>query len=182
MGRRCCATLPARRSALADTTVLVDGIQRLVTTAGEVVEIGQAGGNAVLMTRNSGLVYYLLQVNDVFAYFRTGMANGKFSAPLPTEFPVDAPLLDKITDIATERAAAAHQEWIPDRVALAMELKSSWVEASTLSNPQAYLTIKATIPNFVPSGADKLVQSGTKNVDLAMVGFHVVGSTLVIPR
>ena len=168
--------------ALADTTVLVDGIQRLVTTAGEVVEIGQAGGNAVLMTRNNGLVYYLLQVNDVFAYFRTGMANGKFSAPLPTEFPVDAPLLDKITDIAKNAPPPHTKNGFQDRIALAMELKSSWVEASTLSNPQAYLTIKATIPNFVPSGADKLVQSGTKNVDLAMVGFHVVGSTLGHPE
>ena len=55
-----------------------------------------------------------------------------------------------------------------------MELKSSWVEASKLSNPQDYLIIKATIPNFVPSGTDKLVQSGTKNVDLALVGFLVM--------
>lgn len=167
---------------LADTTVLVDGVQRLLTTAGEVVEIGQAGGNAVLMTRNNGLVYYLLQVNDVFAYFKTGMDNGKFSAPLPTEFPVAAPLMDKITDIAKNAPPPHTKNGFPDRIALAMELKSSWVEASTLSNPQAYLTIKATIPNFVPSGADKLVQSGTKNVDLAMVGFHVVGSTLGHPE
>ena len=168
--------------SLADSTVQVDGVQRLVTTSGDVVELGQAGGNAVLMTRNNGLVYYLLQINDVFAYFKTGMTDGKFSAPLPTEFPIDASLLGKITDIAKNAPAPFTRTGFQDNVALSMELKSSWVEASKLGNPQDYLTIKATIPNFVPSGTNKLVQSGTKNVDLALVGFHVVGSAAGHPE
>jgi hypothetical protein len=167
---------------LADSTVLVDGVQRLVTTAGDVVEIGQAGGNAVLMTRNSGLVYYLLQVNDVFAYFNTGMTDGKFSAPVPTEFPAAADLLDKITDLAKNAPPPHTKPGFMDRIALAMELKSSWVEASKVSDPQNYLTIKAIIPKFVPGDGGKLVHSGTTNVDLALVGFHVVGSTLGHPE
>jgi hypothetical protein len=146
------------------------------------MEFGQAGGNDVIMTRDNGLVYYLIQVNDVFAYFRTGMADGKFTTPIPTEFPVDGALMDRITDIAKAAPPPNTKSAFPDRVALAMELKSSWVEASKLARPQDYLTIKATVPNFVPSGADRLVQSGTKDVDLALVGFHVVGSTLKHPE
>jgi hypothetical protein len=167
---------------LAPSTVLVDGVQHLLTTSGDVVEFGQAGGNDVIMTQNNGLVYYLIQVNDVFAYFRTGMADGKFPAPPPAQFPVGPPLLDNITDIAKSAPPPNTKTSFPDRVALAMELKSSWVEVSKVANPQDYLTIKATIPNFVPSGADRLVQSGTKDVDLALVGFHVVGSTLGHPE
>ena len=167
---------------LADSTVLVDGVQRLVTANGDVVEIGQAGGNAVLMTRNSGLVYYLLQANDVFAYFRTGMVDGKFAAPLPTEFPTTAALMDKITDVARNAPPPHTKTAFPDRIALAMELKSSWVDASKLSNPQDYLTIKAIVPDFIPGDAGKLVRSGTRNVDLALVGFHVVGSALGHPE
>ena len=56
---------------LANTTVLIDGVQRLVTTRGEVIEIGTGQvGNDVLMTKDGAIVYYLLQVNDVFAYLR----------------------------------------------------------------------------------------------------------------
>ena len=112
------------------------------------------------------------------------MADGKFSAPLPTEFPVEATLLDKITDIAKNAPPPHNRTGFQDRIALAMELKSSWVEASTLSNPQDYLTIKATIPKFVPSPTDAntLTRSGTKDVDLALVGFHVVGSAFNHPE
>ncbi|WP_140978504.1 hypothetical protein [Bradyrhizobium guangdongense] len=166
---------------LADETVTVDGVQRLVTTSGDVVELGQAGGGAVLVTRNNGLVYYLLQVNDVFAYFRTGATNGKFS-PAPTEFPSEASLLSKITDVAKNAPAPHTKPGFLDGIALAMELKSSWVEASTLSNPQDYLVIKATVPGFDTSNPQKWVHGTAKTVDLALVGFHVVGSALGHPE
>ncbi|MET4210324.1 hypothetical protein [Bradyrhizobium sp. LA2.1] len=167
---------------LADTTVDVKGIQRLVTTSGEVVEFGQAGGNAALMTRGNALVYYLLQANDVFAYFKTGVVNSKFPAPPPAQFPINAVQVDQIADIAKNAPPPNTRTAFQDRVALAMELKSSWVEASTLSNPKDYLTITAEIPNFVAQGNDKLVPSGTKTVELALVGFHVVGSVAGHPE
>ncbi|MCP3402240.1 hypothetical protein [Bradyrhizobium sp. CCGB20] len=166
---------------LADETVTVDGVQRLLTTSGDVVELGQAGGGAVLVTRNNGLVYYLLQVNDVFAYFSTGATDGKFS-PVPTEFPSEASLLSKITDVARNAPAPHARPGFQDSIALAMELKSSWVEASTLSNPQDYLTIKATVPGFDTSNPQKWVHTSPKTVDLALVGFHVVGSALGHPE
>ncbi|QPF83212.1 hypothetical protein IC762_26325 [Bradyrhizobium genosp. L] len=168
---------------LADQTVEVEGVQRLITTSGEVVEFGQAGGNAVLMTRNNGIVYYLLQANDVFAYFNTGLQGNKFPAPPPAAFPVDAATMDLITTIAKNAPPPNTRNDFQDRVALAMELKSSWVEASTLSNPGDYLTITATIPNFVPQGNTMLVPQGPpKTVDLALVGFHVVGSVAGHPE
>ena len=76
---------------LRNATVLVDNEPRLVTTDGDVVELGQAGGrnDAVLMAQNGSLVYYLIQVNDVFAYFKTGEANTGLT-PAPTEFPTTA--------------------------------------------------------------------------------------------
>lgn len=167
---------------LADTTVDVKGIQRLVTTSGAVVEFGQAGGNAALMTRGNALVYYLLQANDVFAYFNTGLQDGKFPAPPPAEFPTNAAQIDQISDIAKNAPPPNTRPVFQDRVALAMELKSSWVEASTLSNPKDYLTITAVIPNFVAQGNNMLVPSGTKTVELALVGFHVVGSVAGHPE
>jgi hypothetical protein len=171
--------------ALANTTVLVDGVQRLITTAGDVVELGQAMGNPVLMTRDEGLVYYMLQANDVFAYFSTGMTNGKFAQPLPTEFPKEATLLDKIGDVAKNAPPPHTRPAFQDRIAMAMELKSSWVEASKLSNPQDYLTIKATVPKYGPSHDNPGVWTRTgppQEVDLALVGFHVVGSALNHPE
>jgi hypothetical protein len=167
---------------LAATTVAVNGVQRLVTISGDVVEFGQAAGNDVLMTQNNGLVYYLIQVNDVFAYFKTGMLSNFFPPPLPAQFPVSSAEVSKITDFAKGAPAPHTKASFSDAVALTLELKSSWVEASTVTNPQDYLIIKATVPNFIASGANKLVPSGAKDVDLALIGLHVVGSTVGHPE
>jgi len=53
---------------LADRAVLINGVPHILTTSGAVVETeqGQSGGE-VLMAQNKSLVYYLLQVNDVYA-------------------------------------------------------------------------------------------------------------------
>lgn len=58
--------------------------------SGKVVETeeGQAVTNGVLMAQTGSLVYYVSIVNDVFAYFRTGVVVDKippkaFCAPLP---------------------------------------------------------------------------------------------------
>src|SRR6185295_3319307 len=70
------ATLSAQAS-----TVLVNGRPSLVTMSGSVIdtEQGQAGGGVLIAAQNDSLVYYLLQVNNVFAYFKTGVQNGKIS-------------------------------------------------------------------------------------------------------
>jgi hypothetical protein len=136
-------------------------------------EAGQATGN-VLMTRNHSLVYYLTMVNDVYAYFVSGFQS------TATEFPTTKPALDSILAYAKANKLPPP----PDSNALAMELKTSWVEASTLPNPQDYVTIMATIPTYDTTSNTKWVPitNGQKTVKMALVGMHVVGSVAGHPE
>jgi hypothetical protein len=63
-----------------------------------------------------------------------------------------------------------------------VEIKTSWVEASTLPNPGDYVTIMGTIPIYNTSSPTTWAQTGTKTVLLAMVGMHVVGSAAGHPE
>ncbi|HTA98990.1 MAG TPA: hypothetical protein VK804_00820 [Bradyrhizobium sp.] len=163
---------------LAPATVLVEGKPTLLTTSGAVVETeeGQAGSGGVLMAQNKSLVYYLIEVNDVFAYFKTGAADAKIN-PAPTQFPTVQDTLDKITTVAQQAPPPNTKQQFPDGIALTMEIKSSWVETAGLANPQDYVTINTTIPTYTPSADNKTwTPSGTKPATLALVGMHVVGS------
>ena len=162
---------------------MVNGERRLVTTSGAVVEFGQARSNAALMTQKGQLVYYLLQVNDVFAYFRTGVANGKFN-PAPSQFPTDPDILRQITDFAAQAPPPNTLAKIDDANALAVEVKSAWIETKNLANPGDYVTVMATIPDFVPNADNtQLIQSPMpRQAQLALVGVHVVGSTAKHPE
>ena len=158
-----------------------------LNSSGNVIdaEQGQAGGNAVLQARNGSLVYYVTMVNDVYAYFLTGMKNGGIT-PIPTQFPTTQADLNKI--IAFAANAGPNAKTFPDPEALAIEVKSSWVEASAVPNPGDYITMMATIPTYdgPPGSANPntttWTQNGQKTVKLAMVGIHVVGSTLGHPE
>ncbi|MGN6398212.1 MAG: hypothetical protein ACTHMI_21750 [Mucilaginibacter sp.] len=130
-------------------------------------EAGQATGD-VLMTRNGGLVYYLTMVNDVYAWFFTGVNAGKLNG---NQFPTTQGALDSIITYAK-----ANNATLPDSTALAMELKTSWVEASTLPNPDDYITVMAVIPTYNKSDSTKWIPNGEKTVKMAMVGMHIVGS------
>lgn len=162
---------------------MVNGERRLVTASGAVVEFGQALSNAALMTQKGQLVYYLLQVNDVFAYFKTGAANGKFN-PAPSGFPTDRAMLKQITDFAAQAAPPNTLAQIDDANALAVEVKSAWIETKNLANPGDYVTVMATIPDFVPNADNtQLVQAATpRQAQLALVGVHVVGSAANHPE
>lgn len=64
-----------------------------------------------------------------------------------------------------------------DYLAMAVELKAAWVEASTLANPGNYFLQEGSVPNFVStSDANTLVQDGHKTVTIALVGLHIVGT------
>jgi hypothetical protein len=176
---------------LRPSTVLVNGTPHLVTTSGSVVqtEQGQAGGN-VLMAQNGSLVYYLLQVNNVFAYFKTGVAKGSNGGiPNPftgafTQFPRNALDLAQVTNFALAHSAA-----LADSTALTCELKSSWIETAGL-NVADYVTINAIIPTFNPPLTPPFTQTGltqsvpalTKQAMLALVGMHVVCTVLGHPE
>jgi hypothetical protein len=134
-------------------------------------EQGQADGN-VLMTQNGTLVYYALQVNDVYAYFLTGQKGGAISA---TTFPTTPAALNSIVTFGL-----AHSKTFPDPNALAIELKSAWIEATGLDTSK-YVTMTATIPTYTKTPLQWTV-SGSTQAQLALVGMHVVGSTAGHPE
>ncbi len=103
-------------------------------------EQGQADGR-VLMAQNGSLVYYALTVNNVFALYRTMQGA---SVPPGTKFPVTQADLDAITDFA----AANGQPPVIDPEALAIEIKTSWIESSSLDAPRQFLQRKAVVPTY----------------------------------
>jgi hypothetical protein len=132
-------------------------------------EQGQADGN-VLMAQNGSLVYYALTVNNVFALYRTMLGA---SVPAGTKFPVTQADLDAITNFA----AANGQPPVIDSEALAIEIKTSWIESSSLADASTFIQMKAIVPVYDTSDPNDWVQTGTTTKMLAMVGMHVVGST-----
>ena len=146
-----------------------DGNVLMAQSAVVNVEQGEADGN-VLMAQNGSLVYYSIDVNDVFAYFATGAKNGGIT-PAPTQFPTTQADLDKVIAFAT-----LHGKTFPDPKALAIEVKSSWIETAGLDLSK-YITTTATIPTYNMSSSIQWIPNGSKTVTLALVGMHVVGST-----
>ena len=112
-------------------------------------------------------------VNDVYAYFLTGLMDGVIEPgnPKPT-FPTTMSDLAAITSFA-----AAHGKTFVDPDALAVEIKTSWIEAAGLPNLSNYITITATVPTYNTSSNTDWTPTGQKTTQLALVGVHVVGST-----
>jgi hypothetical protein len=137
----------------------------------------QADGS-VLMARNNSLVYFTIMVNDVWAYFMTGVKDGAIQNGNPNpHFPISQ------TDLsAIETFASAHGKTFADPDALAVEVKSSWIEASSLPNTSGYITVQAQVPTYNTSNPQLWVQTGTQTTTLALVGMHVVGSVTGHPE
>jgi hypothetical protein len=155
--------------ALDDTVVFLDLFGKFAET-----EQGQADGG-VLMSQNGSLVYYALTVNNVFALYRTMLGA---TVPAGTMFPTTQPELDAIIAFATANGMAP----VIDSEALAIELKTSWVEAASLPNPNDFIQMKGIVPDYDKSDPHDWKPIGTKVVDLAMVGMHIVGSTAGHPE
>jgi hypothetical protein len=132
-------------------------------------EEGQAD-DSVLLAQNGSLIYYVSMVNDVFAFFITGTKDGGIT-PTPTQFPTTASDLAKITTFAT-----AHGKTFPDPNALAIEVKSAWIETTGLTNLDQYITTEAVIPTYDKTNPNVWVPNGHKTTKLALIGMHVVGS------
>jgi hypothetical protein len=114
-------------------------------------------------------------VNDVFAYFLTGTKDGQINTN--NQFPTTQSDLNQVTTFA-----AAHGKTFVDPNALAIEVKSSWVEAGGLPNLSSYITMTATVPTYDQSDQLNWVPNGEKTVEMALVGMHVVGSTAGHPE
>lgn len=163
-------------------------VQKFETTAGNTALISMIGGTItiivpdqgqatgdVLMARNGSLVYYNSMVNDVFAVFMSMVNNG--TLPDTAKFPTTAAELTVI-----QNYAAAHNIPIIEPNSLAMELKTSWVETTNISNLSDYIVVKATIPNYTLTSSSIWTRNGTKTVNLALVGMHIVGSVAGHPE
>jgi len=175
---------------------VVNGRNIFLNVSGGVIETeeGQAITDGVLLSQNGSLVYYITMVNDVMAYFLTGVKDtllGKPGIPgPPTQFPTSATALAAITTFASAHgttptpvsdptcatAIGATTSPFPDPCALAIEVKSSWIETSGISDPSQYITTQAVVPTFDTSNPNKWVPNGQKTATLALVGMHVVGS------
>ncbi|GLQ87333.1 hypothetical protein [Dyella flagellata] len=145
---------------------------------------GQAGTSGVLLAQDQSLVYYATMVNDVYAYFQTGTQNGTFPAGPSgySFFPTTAQQLAPVIKYAASKGSN-----LPDRVALTMELKTSWIDTAGLPalglNPSDFITVKTTVPVYNRSNPKLWIPTGqTKPVTLAMVGMHVVGSVAGHPE
>ena len=170
---------PEFRNARMVQKFMIGKMPLFVDFAGNVVEVeqGQAGGGEVLEAQNGSLVYYETMVNDVYAYFLTGTKNGGIT-PTLTSFPTTIADLNKIKDFAMQTRNVVFN----DANALAVEVKSSWVEAAGLPNPSSYITMRATVPTYDRSDPNKWTPNGQKTVLMALVGMHVVGSTAGHPE
>jgi hypothetical protein len=174
--------VPARAELVSRTPLtvqkfIVGGLPIFIDSSGTVIEVeqGQADGG-VLMAKNKSLIYFSPIVNDVFAYFLTGTKDGGIT-PAPTQFPTHAAELSQITTFAGK-----HSVTFPDPDALAIELKASWIDAAGLPNLDTYITTQASIPTYNTSNPKQWTPNGTKNVTLALIGIHVVGSTAGHPE
>ena len=147
---------------------------------GDVIEVEQGEADqAILMALNGSLVYYQAMVNDVFAYFLTGVKDGQISPGM--QFPTTAAELTAIKNFAIANGKPSPDAF-PDPNALAIEVKTAWVEAAGLPNPDTYITLTATIPTYDKSNPTLWVPNGQKTVPMALVGMHVVGSTAGHPE
>jgi len=147
----------------------------------EEIEIGQAGGNDVLISQKNSIVYYGLHANDVFALYTTGQKNGAFTSDssLNNNFPSTQAQLNTVADYAASYGYPLGM----DKIALAMELKTSWVDASTLADSSNYILTQAIVPVFDQSAAKgPWPVTGNQQKTLALVGMHIVGSVDAHPE
>ncbi len=131
-------------------------------------ETGQAGGGGVLLSQNGSIVYYGIHVNDVYAYFLSGVKNLKISAH---DFPDT-----KFDRDLVEAYALSQGVELPDADALTLELKTSWVDASTVRGDNQHITIMAEVPKYRKVNDALLKLDGTESKKLALVGMHIVGT------
>ncbi len=137
----------------------------------EIGEIGQAGGGGVLLSQNKALVYYGVHTNNVYGYFLSGQKAGALGGV--TDFPINQSDLSAVVEFAK----STYGQVPVDLETLVIELKTSWIDAATLSDASDYVTITAEVPKFTANASNTIwKQSGTEVKTLALVGVHIVGT------
>ncbi|MDU8912698.1 hypothetical protein [Aestuariicoccus sp. MJ-SS9] len=126
---------------------------------------GQAGGGGVLLSQAGSLAYYGIHTNDIYAQFLTGNKAGAFNGTdLETNFPISQADMDLIAKYVGAP--------LDDAEAMTMELKTAWVDASTVDAGQ-FITILAEVPSFDRSSDTEWPVTGTETITLALVGLHI---------
>jgi hypothetical protein len=150
-------------------TFVANGQLFFLNPLGKAIAIGpgQAGfDHNVLMAQGNKIVYYIMQVNDVYAYFLTGVKNKKIVLQ-SLAFPTTEKELDAVVDYANR-----HKMSLPDARSLVVELKSAWIE---LPDVKDYISIEAMVRAYKAVG-DHLEPEEPRKTTLALVGMHVVFS------
>ncbi len=151
----------------------IGGKKVFIDTAGDehTIAVGQATDNVLIAAQNNSIVYYVMMVNDVYAYYITA-AKAVPKPPFVKDlFPTTGEERDNICAYARQRGIA-----LSDSNALAMELKLALVEVSGLKDQGSYITIDAMVPNYDTTNKYKWVPKGTRKAKLALIGLHIVGS------
>jgi hypothetical protein len=163
---------------------VIDGIPIFIDPSLAVIDVEQGQADFSVLeaqtAANGSLVYYGTMVNDVYAYFLTGVKDGAFTTTTPNQFPTTAADLNNTIAFATAHGKGSPP--FPDPNAMAVEVKSSWVVAAGLPNLSSYITMTATIPKYNQANPNLWTPTGQQTVQLALVGMHVVGSTLGHPE
>lgn len=139
----------------------------------EIGELGQAGGGGVLMSQGKSLVYYGIHVNDVYAYFVSGQKDGNL--PDATAYPHNDA---DVKALQAYMASAFPGVELEGADTLALEIKTSWVDASTVPDASAYVTLEAYVPTYTADAANTTwtPTGDSETMTLALIGMHVVGT------
>lgn len=139
-----------------------------VDKTGKIIsEEGQATDD-VLMDVNGNLVYYISMVNDVYVEFLNAVNQKKMKG---NTFPTTKSARDSIFAFAKENGITLKN---PD--ALALEIKTSWVDVSKVENTEEFVVIDATIPVYNKVSDQLWTIKSERKAKLALVGMHIVGS------
>lgn len=163
----------AFKAALQARKLTIRGFSIFVDPNGNVIDVEQGQADSgVLIAQNGSLIYYIAAVNDVFAYHRTMQGPAVIPANTTLGFPQTAA---DVSAVVTFAAGKGHT--ILDPNALAIETKSSWIEATAVSSPGDYVQVTAVVPTFDKTDPNNWVPNGQATLKLVMTGLHVVGST-----
>jgi hypothetical protein len=161
-------------SAIQAHKFIINKIPIIIDLLGNVVDVepNQAVTDGVLLSQNGSLIYYITVANDVFAYHRTMQIPGIIPQTTSITFPMT------MADANAVKAFAATKgHVILEPQALAVESKSSWIDATAVPNPGDYIQTMAVVPTFNKSNPNNWVVNGQKTIKVVMVGIHVVGGT-----
>ncbi len=139
-----------------------------VDKTGKIIsEEGQATDD-VLMDANGNLVYYISMVNDVYVEFLNAVNQKKMTG---NTFPTTKSERDSIFAFAKQNGITLKN---PD--ALALEIKTSWVDVSKVENTEEFVVIDATIPVYDKVSDQLWTIKSERKAKLALIGMHIVGS------